>query len=130
MAASTWEFWKLTRAVDGALSWLAATRPDSRAVIDRKKVWTLVPQQLAFIANWYVSEDHWQVAGHNVWVHEWIDVADARLLALEVPTLAADQLARLTRPEAVLTLDQIDRHPTEKLLGTRVARALMDEHRT
>src|SRR5690242_10838927 len=51
-------FWKLTDADDGALAWLAFTRPDARSALARRKVWTLIPYLQVFIANWFVSVDH------------------------------------------------------------------------
>jgi hypothetical protein len=36
----------------------------------------------------------------------------------------ADDASTLLRPEACLTLDQIDRHPVSKILGTPVAGAV------
>lgn len=116
-----WEYWRVTRATDDKLEWLAVTRPDSRAVVDRKKVWTLVPASSAFIANWFVTTDLWQDDGEGVWAYENIDAADARSVALEVPDPTPADMARLTRPESTLTLDQIDRHSVDKLLGKRVA---------
>lgn len=124
MAADGWEFWQLTRAADGTLAWLAATRPDARSVIDRQKVWTLIPLRLVFIANWIVTEDHWREAEGALWLHEPLDVVEAREVAIGVPQPTADDLARISRPEGRLTLDQIDRFPVEKLLGKRVAAAL------
>lgn len=125
MSSLGWEFWRLTQAGDGALAWLAATRPDARSAIDRKKLWTLLSSRRLLIANWYVTKDHWQSeSGTSLWVHEEVDVGEAREIALEVPEPDALDLARLTRPEKYLTLDQIDRHPVEKILGKRVADAL------
>lgn len=124
MANAGWEFWKLTRVDDERIEWLAVTRPGARAVIDQHKVWTLIPNRGVFIANWFVTQDHHHEDEH-IWVHENIDVEDARKLAIELDDPAADDMARLTRPEAELALDQIDRHPVEKLLGKRVATALL-----
>jgi hypothetical protein len=58
MGAGGWEFRRLNRTDDGSLRWLAITRPDARARIDRQKVWTLIPDRRLFIANWFVTEDH------------------------------------------------------------------------
>lgn len=124
MVNAGWEFWKLTRVDDERVEWLAVTRPGARAVIDQHKVWTLVPGRGVFIANWFVTQDHHREDAHT-WVHENIDVEDARELAVELGDPAAEDMARLTRPEAELTLDQIDRHPVDKLLGKRVAAALI-----
>ncbi|MEV0947199.1 hypothetical protein [Rhodococcus sp. NPDC049939] len=125
MATTGWEFWRLTRTVDGELAWLGATRPEARSPIDRKKVWTLLPSSGVLVANWYVSEDHWRAeTGESLWIHEKIEAYEARDVALEVPKPDPEDLARLTRPERYLTLDQIDRHSVEKVLGKRVADAL------
>ena len=117
MRSDGWEFWRLTRASDGELEWLGITRPTARASIDRVKVWTLMPARSVFIANWFVSEDHWREEGASLWIHENIESDEAREVALAVPELSAVDLARLTRPEACLTLAQIDRYPVAKILG-------------
>jgi hypothetical protein len=124
MALSSWKYWRLTRVTDGELEWLALSRPDSRATIDRQKLWTLLPNRSVFIANWYVTEDHWREDDLNLWTHEHIDAEEAREVALAVPELSAVDLTRLTRPESWLTLQQIDRFPVDKILGKRVERAL------
>ena len=124
MANGGWEFWKLTRIDDDRIEWPAVTRPGARAVIDQHKVWTLIPNRGVFIANWFVTEDHHHDDA-NIWVHENIDVEEARVLAIELEDPATDDIARLTRHEAELTLNQIDRYPVEKLLGKRVATALL-----
>lgn len=121
MATDGWEFWKVT-TTDGELAWLALTRPGARAVIDREKVWTLLPKLRVFIANWFVTEDFVQQAG--VWSYENIDVYDARDLVADVPDTTAEDLKRITRPERVLTVGQIDRHPVLKVLGPRAENAL------
>ncbi|MEE4025050.1 hypothetical protein V1Y59_18335 [Gordonia sp. PKS22-38] len=123
MAKDGWEFWRLERVDDGALAWLAATRPNARATIDRHKVWTLVPNRSLFIANWYVTTDHRRGSDY-LWTHENIDVHDAREIALDVPDITADELQRIADPQAEFTLDQVDRYSAEKLLGKRVAEAL------
>lgn len=125
MANDGWVFWRLTLATDDVPVWLGATRPDASAAIDRQKVWTLIPQRLAFVANWFITQDHWRPDGESMWVHEQIDLYDARDIALEVPEPSMEEMALLTRPEACLTLDQINRHPVEKLLGQRAASALI-----
>ncbi|OMC38971.1 hypothetical protein A5740_02710 [Mycobacterium sp. GA-1841] len=120
-----WEHWRLNRIDDGSLQWLAFTRPEARATIDRYKVWTLIPSRRIFLANWIVTEDyHRQDGAPGIWDFENIDIYEARDIALEVPQVSADDLARLLRPERALTLEQLDRHPAEKLLGTRVTNAL------
>ncbi|MBY0287293.1 MAG: hypothetical protein K2X52_09095 [Mycobacteriaceae bacterium] len=58
MATHGWEFWRLNRTDDGSLQWLAITRPQARATIDKFKVWTLIPDRRLFLANWVVTEDH------------------------------------------------------------------------
>jgi len=121
MATGGWEFWKVT-TTDGDLAWLALTRPGARAVIDREKVWTLLPKLRAFVANWFVTEDFVQQAG--TWSYENIDVYAARDLVGEVPEPAADDLMRITRPERMLTVAQVDRHSVLKVLGERAHGAL------
>lgn len=120
-----WEHWRLTRIDDGSLEWLAFTRPEARARIDRYKVWTLIPGRRIFLANWIVTEDYHRLDGESgIWDFENIDIYEAREIALEVPHVSTEDLARILRPERCLSLDQLDRHPAAKLLGTRVAEAL------
>lgn len=119
-----WEYWRLNRIDDDSLQWLAITRPEARATIDRTKVWTLIPDRRIFLANWIVTEDHHRQEEPGIWTHENIDIDEARETALEVPQVSADELARILRPERCLTLDQLDRYPAEKILGARVANAL------
>lgn len=116
VAQNGWEFWKVTTA-GGELAWLALTRPGARAVIDREKVWTLLPKLRVFIANWFVTEDF--VGQDGLWAYESIDAADARALVADVPDPSKEELSRITRPERVLTLDQVDRHPVLRVLGAR-----------
>ena len=109
-------FWKLTDADSGALAWLAFTRPDARSALARRKVWTLIPYLQEFIANWFVSVDR-ERTDQSQWIHTNIDVYEARELALLVPQPHAEDVKRLTRPEAVLTLDDIDRLKVTTVLG-------------
>lgn len=129
MTKDGWEFWRVAGEADEALAWLAVTRPGARSVIDRQKVWTLVPNRSVFIANWFVTEDHWREDGEGIWAYENIDVEEARTVALEVPDPSDSDMSRLTRPESSFTLDQIDRHPVDKLLGKRVAGELATRSR-
>lgn len=124
MASPTWEFWRISRRTDGALEWLGATRPGSRVAADRDKVWTLVPRQLKFVANWYVTDDRSAADCNAVLIHEWIEVAEARAVALRAPDPTPEQLTRLVAPEAVQRLGRIDRYEIEPLLGVRVASLL------
>ena len=116
-------FWKLTDADSGALAWLAFTRPDARSALARRKVWTLIPYLQVFIANWFVS-DHHELTDQSQWIHTNIDIYEARELALLVPQPQADDIKRITRPEAVLTLDDIDRHKVTTSLGKGTAQAM------
>lgn len=116
-------FWKLTDADSGALAWLAFTRPDARSALARRKVWTLIPHLQEFMANWFVSVDH-GLTEQNQWIHINIDVYEARELALQVPQPTAEDIKRITRPEAVLTLDDIDRHKVTTVLGKGTAQAM------
>lgn len=122
-----WEYWRLNRIDDDSLEWLAISLPEARAVIDRSKLWTLIPNRRLFVANWFVTEDHHRQQEPGIWVHENIDIDEARDVALEVPQVSADDLARILRPERCLTLDQLDRYPADKILGARVARLLRRE---
>ena len=116
-------FWKLTDADSGALAWLAFTRPDARSALARRKVWTLIPYLQVFMANWFVSVDH-ELTDQSQWIHTNIDVYEARELALLVPQPTAGDMKRITRPEAVLTLDDIDRHKVTTVLGKGTAQAM------
>ncbi|MEX3652584.1 hypothetical protein [Mycolicibacterium fortuitum] len=119
-----WEYWRLNRIDDDSLQWLAISLPTARAVIDRSKVWTLIPDRRLFVANWFVTEDHLRQQEPGIWIHENIDIDEAREIALELPPVSAEDLARIMRPERCLTLDQLDRYPADKILGARVARLL------
>ncbi|KAA0092346.1 hypothetical protein CIW49_29330 [Mycolicibacterium sp. P1-18] len=119
-------FWKLTDADSGALTWLAFTRPDVRSALVRRKVWTLIPHLQAFMANWFVSVDR-ELPEQSQWIHTNIDVYEARELALLVPQPTAGDMKRITRPEAVLTLDDIDRHQVTTVLGKGTAQALRNQ---
>lgn len=116
-------FWKLTEVDSGALAWLAFTRPDARSPLARRKVWTLIPYLQVFIANWFVSVDRERI-DQSRWIHTNIDVYEARELALLVPQPQAEDVKRITRPEAVLTLDDIDRHKVTTVLGNGTAQAM------
>lgn len=116
-------FWKLTDADSGELAWLAFTRPDARSALARRKVWTLIPHVQEFMANWFVSVDH-EFTEQNQWIHTNIDVFEARDLALEVPQPRLEDIKRITRPEALLTLDDIDRYKVTTVLGKGTGRAM------
>ena len=116
-------FWKLTDADSGALAWLAFTRPYARSALARRKVWTLIPYLQVFIANWFVSVDH-ELADQSQWIHTYIDVYEARELALLVPQPTSGDMKRITRPESVLTLDDIDRQKVTTVLGKGTAQAM------
>lgn len=119
-----WEYWRLNRIDDDSLQWLAISLPTARAVIDRSKVWTLIPDRRLFVANWFVTENHLRQQEPGIWIHENIDIDEAREIALELPPASAEDLARIMRPERCLTLDQLDWYPADKILGARVARLL------
>lgn len=116
-------FWKLTDADSGALAWLAFTRPDARSALARRKVWTLIPYLQEFITNWFVSVDR-ERTDQSQWIHINIDIYEARELALLVPQPQAEDVKRITRPEAVLTLDDIDRHKVATVLGKGTAQEM------
>lgn len=124
MAYGSWEFWRLTRVDDDRVEWLAVTKPGARSTIDQRKVWTLLPNNAVFVANWFVTKDHHRESG-NEWVHEHIDVEEARSLAVVIVEPDSTGIKRFTHPEAELTLNQIDRYPAERLLGKRVATELL-----
>lgn len=115
--------WKLTDIDNGELSWVAFTRPDARSALARRKVWTLIPHLQDFLANWFVSVDRART-DQRQWIHTNIDVEEARELALLVPRPHAEDLKRITRPEAFLTIDDIDRLKVSTVLGAGTARAL------
>ncbi|MFM9261719.1 hypothetical protein ACKAMS_24075 [Rhodococcus sp. 5A-K4] len=127
MAKDGWEFWRVSNASSGALEWLAVTSPGARAAIDREKVWTLLPKSHMFLANWFLTADFEREDDANDWVYE-NRLVEAREVALEVPEPSTATVTRLPHPESSLTLNQIDRHPVDKLLGKRVADKL--ENRT
>ena len=87
MAVDGWEFWELTVASGGELAWLGVTRPGVPLAIDRQKVWTLIPNRRLFIANWFVTQDHqdYMRGDDAVWIHENIDITEARDILLDVP---------------------------------------------
>ena len=116
-------FWKLIDADSGALAWLAFTRPDARSPLARRTVWTLIPSLQVFIANWFVSVDR-ERTDQSQWIHTNIDVYEARELALLVPQPTAGDMKRITRPESLLTLDDIDRHKVTTVLGKGTAQVL------
>ncbi|BBX88399.1 hypothetical protein H5U98_25565 [Mycolicibacterium boenickei] len=122
-----WEYWRLNRIDDDSLQWLAISLPEARAVIDRSKVWTLILNRRIFLANWVVTEDHHRQEEPGVWAHENIDIDEARDVALEVPQISPEDLARILRPERCLTLDQLDRYPADNILGAHIARLLRRE---
>ncbi|MGV0874042.1 hypothetical protein [Mycolicibacterium sp. XJ879] len=70
-----------------------------------------------------MSVDH-EITDQNQWIHTNIDVYEARELALLVPQPNVEDIKRITRPEAVLTLDEIDRHKVTTVLGKGTAQVL------
>ena len=76
----------------------------------------------------FLTADFGREDDANEWVYENIDSVEAREVALEVPEPSTATVTRLPHPESSLTLNQIDRHPVDKLLGKRVADKL--ENRT
>lgn len=120
-----WDFWEIANPADGSLAWLGLTRAGARSAIDRQKVWTLIPSSRMFVANWFVTEDHLR-RDDQIWDHHNIDITEARDLLLTVPQPTAEDIKRLGRPEAVLTLDQLDKHPVLKVMGKTAQRLLED----
>lgn len=125
MTSAGWVFWKVTCPDGDELVWLGITRPGGRSAIDRTKVRTLLPRSRVFIANWYVTEDFVRSPGGQ-WCFENVDVTDARAILHELPDPSSEELSRITRPERVLTLDQIDRVDAVKVLGKRAGAVLAD----
>ena len=119
-----WRYWRMSNAADGSIAGLALTRPDARARIDRRKVWTLVRNRRFFIANWIVTQDFWREVGEPMWAFEDIDKGTAQSLAYEVPTTSNTELGRILRPEAELTFAQINKYTAEKILGKVVSAGL------
>lgn len=105
-ARQGWECWRLNRIDEGSLQWLAISRPEARAVIDQTKLWTLIPDRRIFLANWFVTEDHHRQQEPGKWVHGNIDIDGAPEVALEVPPVCSDGLARILR-----TIGGVDSHP-------------------
>lgn len=116
-----WLCWQLLDPVTGEVEWLAVTQPFARAIVDRTKVWTMLPDKGYFIANWEVTADHALDVGDRRWVHDQIMMEELKDLAPGVRRPTDDDLNRIVRPERALTLDQIDRIPIAKILGKRVA---------
>jgi hypothetical protein len=123
VVATAWEFWRISRADDGRLEWLGATRRSPRNAVERGAVWTLVTARLAFLPNWFVSEDHQRPAEEATWVHDWIEVSQARSIALDRAPPPAD-LTRLGSRTAPAQYAQLERCDIEALLGTRAANAV------
>ncbi len=116
MARAGWIFWKITHPDSGDLAWLGITRAVGRSATDRDTMRTLIPTSRMFVANWYVTEDYLRSPG-GVWSFENIDVSDARNILPDLPDPSAEEVARITRPERVLTLDKIDRFEVLKVMG-------------
>lgn len=117
-----WIFWKVSDH-DDELAWLGITRPSARSAVDRVKFWTLIPKRRFFIANWYVSEDHLRSPG-GIWNYENIEIAEAREILKELPDVSPEDLARITRPQRILTLDQVDRITVLNVMGKNADAAL------
>ncbi|KUI09919.1 hypothetical protein AU190_05770 [Mycolicibacterium acapulense] len=111
MTTIGWGFWRLNRTDDGSLQWLALTRPQARATIDRFTVWTLIPGRRLFLANWIVTEDHRREYETGVWIHQDIDVDKAPEIAVESRSFLPKGLTGYRGRIRCLMLDKIDRHP-------------------
>lgn len=121
-----WDFWEIANT-DGSTAWLGLTRPGACSAIDRQKVWTLIPRARVFAANWFVTEDHLR-QDNQTWIHYNIDITEARALLLAVPQPTVEEVRRLGRPEAILTLDQLDNHSVLKVMG-KTAQRLLEANR-
>lgn len=127
MVNTGWKYWQILDLRTGQPLWAAISRPDARARIDRIKVWTLLPDKEIFVANWFVTQDHQRDVADRQWEHDGITGWDFCDVATTVPLPSADDLNRLIRPEAVLTLDQIDRIALVKIVGKREAARIATE---
>lgn len=121
MTPTAWQFWEITDA-EGELQWLGISRPKARTELERATVWTLIPRTRTFIANWFVSEA-WSTEESGL-SFENIGPEYARTVALDVPEPSSEDLSRITHPERLLTLDQVDTHTLLKVLGKKVDYAL------
>ncbi|MCF8570471.1 hypothetical protein L5G32_09350 [Gordonia sp. HY002] len=113
-----WRFWQFFNQA-GDLEWIGVMRPTAHARIDRQKIWTLLPGQRRLIANWFISQDHQLEESERRWVHDSIDGWDFLDAAIIIPEPPKDDVERLSRPEAVLTFDQITDIPLLKITGKR-----------
>ncbi|GAA4674453.1 hypothetical protein [Gordonia humi] len=113
-----YRFWQFFNS-DGDLEWLGVMRPTAHARIDRQKVWTLLPGQRRLIANWFLSHDRQLDENERRWTHDSITGWDFVDAAIVVPEPSKDDVERLSRPEAVLTFDQIDDIPLLRISGKR-----------
>src|SRR4051812_11516962 len=118
MSRAGWIFWKIIDSGSGDLAWLGITKAGGRSAADRDKVRTLIPRSRVFVANWYVTEDYLRSPG-GLWSFENIPVSDARDVLSDLPDPSPDEVARITRPERILTLDQVDRFDVLKVMGER-----------
>lgn len=123
MASADWIFWKIADPDSGELAWLGITKAKGRSASDRDTVRTLIPRSRVFVANWYVTEDYLRSPG-GLWSFENIDVSDARDILSELPDPSVDDVARMIRPERILTVDQIDRFEVLKVMGKSAQFAL------
>ncbi|MCF8611698.1 hypothetical protein L5G28_16250 [Gordonia sp. HY285] len=124
-----WRFWQFFNT-DDELEWIGVMRTKAHARIDRQKVWTLLPGQRRLIANWFISLDHQLDESERRWHHDSIDGWDFCDAAIIVPEPSKDDVERLSRPEAVLTFDQIDDIPLMKITGKRDYDRIISERGT
>lgn len=80
-----------------------------------------------FAANSFVTEDHLR-RDDQIWDHHNTDITQARDLLLTVPQPTAEDIKRLGRPEAILTLDQLDNHGVLNVMG-KTAQRLLEANR-
>ncbi|WP_267617674.1 hypothetical protein [Gordonia bronchialis] len=129
MVDTNWRYWQFLHRDTGAREWVGISRPDAWPRIDRIKVWTLLPDKAVFVANWFVSQDHQLDVEERHWEHDSITGWDFCDAAIEAPLPSADDLRRITRPEAVLEFAQIDRIPLKRIVGLREANRIADGRR-
>ncbi|MFT4087312.1 MAG: hypothetical protein QM658_09160 [Gordonia sp. (in: high G+C Gram-positive bacteria)] len=120
-----WKFWQLFDA-GGELAWVAISRPDAPRRLDRERVWTLLPGQQRFIANWFVAQDHQRPEEERRWLHDSITGWDFIDAAGRVPEPSKDDVERIARPEAVLTFEQIDSVPLSRVLTKKEIQQIVD----
>lgn len=123
-----WRFWQLFDDA-GELAWVAISRPDAPRRLDRERVWTLLPKQQRLIANWFVAQDQQLPENERRWVHDSIDGWYFLEAAAAVPEPSPEDLARIARPEAMLTLEQITDVPLARVVSKKELEQIVEARR-